>query len=78
MLIDNKKITEKIQWFTISYISNISEKFKNIVKVLNVKLSFFSFNKLGRIVKAQKDFLSNNSKKMLFVKSHIMIVTHLT
>jgi len=56
-----KNNTEKINWFTIPHFPNISEKFKNITKNLNVKLSFHSF-KLERIAKARKDFLPNYSK----------------
>jgi len=54
---------KKMKWFTISYFPNISERFKNITKDLNVKLYFFSLNKLERIIKTQKDCLPNYSRK---------------
>jgi len=63
----NNNNIEKINWFTISYFSNISEKFKNIIKNLNIKLSFYNLNKLERIIKTQKD-LPNYSKKNVVYK----------
>jgi len=60
--------TSKINWFTIPYFLNISERFKNIIKNLNVKLSFYSLNKLDRIIKAQKDRLPDYSKKNVVYK----------
>lgn len=50
-------INEKTSWFTISYILHISDKFKNITRDLGVRMSFFSLNKLGRLIKVQKDIL---------------------
>jgi len=43
------------------------EKFKSIIKNLNVKLSF-CINRLERIVETQKDFLPNYSKKNVVYK----------
>jgi len=60
---ENNNNIDKINWFTISYFPNISEKFKNIIKILN-----YSFNKLEGIIKAQKDRLSNYSKKNVVYK----------
>jgi len=58
----------KINWFTLPYFPNISEKFKNITKIQNVKLSFYCFNKLDRIIKAQKDLLPDYLKKNVVYK----------
>jgi len=57
---DNK---EKTQWFTVPYFPNISEKFNNFIKGSNIKLSFFSLNKLERIIRVQKDRIADLSKK---------------
>jgi len=46
----NNNNSDKINWFTISYFPNISEKFKNIIKNLN------NLNKLKEIIKVQKVF----------------------
>jgi len=46
----------------------IYEKFKNITKNLNIKLSFFSLIKLDEIIKVQKDSLEHNSKKNVVYK----------
>lgn len=54
---------EKISWFTIPFLPVIYEKFKKITKDLNVKIAFFSLNKLNRFVKAEKDVLAHNSNK---------------
>jgi len=54
----------------------IYEKFKNITKNLNIKLSFFSLIKLDEIIKAQKDSLEHNSKKK-FTRLVIKIATPL-
>jgi len=40
----------------------------NITKNLNVRLSFFSLNKLDRIIKVQKDVLPYDSKKNVVYK----------
>jgi len=58
---DDKK--EKIKWFTVPYFPNISEKFNNFIKGSNVKLSFYSLNKLERIIRVQKDRIEALSKK---------------
>jgi len=44
-------------WFLIPYIQKVTDKFKNIASSIKAKLAFFSINKLGRIIKAQKDTL---------------------
>jgi len=42
-------------WFVIPFISKMTDKFKKITNNLKTKLAFFSLNKLGRMIKAQKD-----------------------
>jgi len=41
----------------IPFIKKVTDKFKNISNRLKSKLAFFGLNKLGRIIKAQKDTL---------------------
>jgi len=65
---ENNNNISKINWFTIPYFPNISERFKNIVKNQNVKLSFDSLNKLNGIIKAQKNRLPDYSKKNVVYK----------
>jgi len=65
---ENNNNCSKINWFTIPYFLNISERFKNIIKNQNVKLSFYSLNKLELIIKAQKDRLPDYSKKNVVYK----------
>jgi len=59
----NKNNIDKINWFILPYFPNISEKFKNIIKNLNIKLSFYSLNKLEGIIKTQKNRLSKFEEK---------------
>jgi len=59
---------ERIHWFTVPYFQNISERFKNFLKIPNIKLSFYSLNKLDCIIRGQKDPLSNHSKKNIVYK----------
>ncbi|XP_018376461.1 PREDICTED: uncharacterized protein LOC108769774 [Trachymyrmex cornetzi] len=60
--LDNKR------WFLVPYINNITNRFKNVVKDLNVKLSFFSLNKLNCFIKAQKDQVSSLLKRNVVYK----------
>jgi len=64
--IDNN--VEKIHWFTVPYFPNISEKCKCFIKSPNVKLSFYSLNKLDNIIRAQKDHLENFARKNVVYK----------
>jgi len=63
----NNNNIEKNYWFIIPYFPNMFEKFKNIIKNLNIKLSFYSLNKLEGIIIAQKD-LPNYFKKNIVYK----------
>jgi len=49
----------KKSWFMIPFVSEISYKFKDIIKDLNIDLAFFSLNKLNAFIKTYKDLLSN-------------------
>jgi len=60
---NNKKI-----WFTVPYIKSISDKFENIIKGLVSRVSFYSMNKLSRLIKAQKDSLPDSSKMNVVYK----------
>jgi len=53
---ENKKI-----WFTVPYITSVSEKFKNIINNHIARVSFYSINKLSSFIKPQKDRLSKLS-----------------
>jgi len=44
----------KLLWIIILYVPNISDKFKSIMRNLEIKLGFYNFNKLGRLVKVHK------------------------
>ena len=50
------------------FLPDIYDKFRNITKNFNVRLSFFSLNKLDGIIKAQKDVLPHDSKKNVVYK----------
>jgi len=55
-------------WFVIPFIPKVTEKFKNITKNLKTTIAFFSLNKLGRIIKAQKDALPKCHNKNVVYK----------
>jgi len=46
----------------------LTDKFKNIAKILKTKLAFISLHKLNRMVKAQKDHLSIEMNKNVVYK----------
>jgi len=64
----NCNTEEGITWFTVPYFQNISEQFKNFLTNPNIKLAFYSLNKLDWIIRGQKDLLTNNSKKNVVYK----------
>ena len=49
--------------FTISFVLEISYKFKDIIKDLDVDLVFFSLNNLNFFIKTHKNPLLNKEKK---------------
>jgi len=46
---------EASSYFTIPYVPHISESFKNLTKDLDVKISYFSLNKMRNYIKTHKD-----------------------
>ena len=50
------------------HINSMSEKFLSICKDINIKLAFFSDNKLNRFIKVQKDALSKFGNKNVIYK----------
>jgi len=58
----------KIKWFTIPYIPRISEQIKHMIRIQNVRLAFYSRNKLDGIIRAQKDTLPIDSRKNVVYK----------
>ncbi|XP_029673125.1 uncharacterized protein LOC115241501 [Formica exsecta] len=60
--IDEENVNKKIvSYFTIPFVHTISHKFKNIIKDLDVKLSYCSLNKLSCFIRIHKDVLSSAS-----------------
>jgi len=49
----------------------LTDKFKNIAKILKTKLAFFSLHKLNRMVKAQKDYLPIGMNKNVVYKLYV-------
>jgi len=66
--IDNLNNEGKKGWFLIPFISKVTEKFKYITNIINKKLAYFSLQKLGWIVKAQKDRLKTVENKNVVYK----------
>src|SRR5436190_17244424 len=58
----NKNNSESASFFTIPYIHNFSEKFNNVTRPLNVRISYQSLNKLNKIIKVHKDPLPDSSQ----------------
>ena len=66
--VDNDTTNNRASWFLLPYVPLISEKFKTITNKFNIKLAFFSLNKLSRFIKVQKDVLPNNLKRNVVYK----------
>ncbi|KYN22199.1 hypothetical protein ALC57_05409, partial [Trachymyrmex cornetzi] len=71
--VDNNNVTEdsneeRPSWFVLPYAPQMSDKFFSIAKKLDVKLSFFSTNKLNKFIKVQKDILPKFSNKNVVYK----------
>jgi len=47
---------DRTSWFTISYISSVTEKFKQF-NSKDTKVGFYSTNKLQKFIKVQKDLI---------------------
>ena len=65
---DTSEEVEKISWFIVPYIPSISERFLNIFKNSNIKIAFYSLDKLCRFIKVQKDALPISSCKDVVYK----------
>ena len=52
-----KKNETGSSYFTVPYVNNLSEKFRDITRDLDVVISFFSLNKLDNLIKTHKDKL---------------------
>ena len=61
-------VSNPVSFFTIPYIPNFSEKFNNIARQLDVRLSYHSLNKLNKIIKTHKDPLPNSSQSNVVYK----------
>jgi len=46
----------------------LADKFQNIANMIKAKLAFFSVNKLGRVIRAQKDLLPIGFNKNIIYK----------
>ncbi|KAL6433579.1 hypothetical protein ACFW04_006577 [Cataglyphis niger] len=61
--------TIKIEkFFTIPYVPSISKRFKSITKDLDVRLFYFSLNKLHRFIKVHKDQIPKASSSNIIYK----------
>jgi len=67
---NNEDLTneDRKRWFVVPFIEKLTDKFKNIAKILKTKLAFYSLHKLNRIVKAQKDHLPIEMNKNVVYK----------
>jgi len=59
---------ESSSFFTVPFLPNITEEFRSIFKDLNVKLSYFSLNKLNKFIKVHKDRVPTNCKTNVVYK----------
>ena len=55
-------------YFTVPYFDNVSNKFRDITRDIDVRISFFSLNKLNNIIKTHKDKLSHTSHSNIVYK----------
>jgi len=56
------------KWFTIPYVNSVSHKFKHLTNDLDAQTSYYSLNKLGMIIKGQKDRVPNMSQMNVVYK----------
>jgi len=63
-------------WFTIPYLLKFADKFKEVIRSLDTRLSFYSLNKLGGIIKTLiKISFQNYRIKMWCINYAVKIVT---
>lgn len=60
--------TNPVSFFTIPYVPNFSEKFINITRHTDVRISYQSLNKLNKIIKTHKDPLPDSSQSNVVYK----------
>jgi len=58
-------ISDCTPWFTVPYLPKFATKFKEVIRDLNARLSFYSLNKLGESLKHIKTSSQNYRIKML-------------
>jgi len=63
---DRMNASYNTRWFTVPYLSKFTDKFKEVIRVLDTRLSFYSLNKLGDIIRAHKDIFSKLSNKDVY------------
>src|SRR5436190_12795753 len=55
-------------FFTVPFVSSISEKFRGVTRDLHIRISYQSLNKLSRFIKVHKDPLPDSSKRNVVYK----------
>jgi len=65
---NNNNNSDSGSFFTIPYIPNFSEKFNNVTRPLDVRISYQSLNKLNKIIKVHKDPLPGSSQSNVVYK----------
>jgi len=68
--INNENQEIKFSWFTISYIPLFTDRFKQLNNK-DIKVSFFSLNKVNKFIKVQKDPRSQST--IMYIKSSVKI-----
>jgi len=64
----NVASNNKIIWFMILFINNISDKFKRIINNTVFKIAFYSINKFRSLIKVQKDSLQTSIQRTLSIR----------
>ncbi|KYN17215.1 hypothetical protein ALC57_10507, partial [Trachymyrmex cornetzi] len=64
---NNKEPSTGISWFTVPYVPVLTKKFKQFDRN-DIKVSFFSSNKLNKYIKVQKDRVDSPSKSNVVYK----------
>lgn len=69
----HEDISDKTQenassFFTVPYLPSVTEQFRNIIKNTNIRLSFFSLNKLKKFIRAHKDNIPKKCKNNVVYK----------
>ncbi|EFN62143.1 hypothetical protein EAG_06679, partial [Camponotus floridanus] len=67
-VIDDERGGNKITYFNIPYVKNISERFRYCVRNLDVRLPYTGINNLCRFIKVGKDSLQKDSRSNIVYK----------